>query len=143
MHVRSLCIHSGSSSKCLELEWNQWLVISVKLVPPNLLFLFFSLSLSLYPPKIRPVTDLLPMPLVVASDRQLTVLNKSVKGELHTLPAVDQILAQLTGAKLFTKLDANSANTSILSHHFTQMDEEIRERYRERERETTRFCSHK
>ena len=38
----------------------------------------------------------------------LTRLNESVKRERHPLPAVDQILAQLAGAKLFTKLDANS-----------------------------------
>ena len=38
----------------------------------------------------------------------LTKLNESVKRERHPLPAVDQILAQLAGAKVFTKLDANS-----------------------------------
>ena len=38
----------------------------------------------------------------------LTKLNESVKRERHPLPAVDQTLAQLAGAKLFTKLDANS-----------------------------------
>ena len=38
----------------------------------------------------------------------LTRLNQSVQRELHPLPAVDQILAQLAGAKIFTKLDANS-----------------------------------
>ena len=38
----------------------------------------------------------------------LTRLNMSVKRERHPLPAVDQILAQLAGAKLFSKLDANS-----------------------------------
>ena len=38
----------------------------------------------------------------------LTRLNQSVCRERHPLPAVDQILAQLAGAKLFTKLDANS-----------------------------------
>ena len=35
-------------------------------------------------------------------------LNQSVKRERHPLPAVDQTLAQLAGAKVFTKLDANS-----------------------------------
>ena len=38
----------------------------------------------------------------------LTNLNKSVKRERHPLPAVDQILAQLTGAQVFSTLDANS-----------------------------------
>ena len=38
----------------------------------------------------------------------LTRLNQSVCRERHTLPAVDQTLAQLEGAKVFTKLDANS-----------------------------------
>lgn len=38
----------------------------------------------------------------------LTKLNESVKRERHPLPAVDQILAQLAGAKFFTKLDTNS-----------------------------------
>ena len=38
----------------------------------------------------------------------LTRLNESVKRERHPLPAVDQTLAQLAGAKVFTKLDANS-----------------------------------
>jgi len=38
----------------------------------------------------------------------LTRLNQSVCRERHQMPAVDQTLAQLAGAKLFTKLDANS-----------------------------------
>ena len=38
----------------------------------------------------------------------LTRLNQSVKRERHPLPAVDQTLAQLAGARVFTKLDANS-----------------------------------
>lgn len=38
----------------------------------------------------------------------LTKLNESVQRERHPLPAVDQTLAQLAGAKVFTKLDANS-----------------------------------
>ena len=38
----------------------------------------------------------------------LTRLNESVKRERHPLPTVDQTLAQLAGAKVFTKLDANS-----------------------------------
>ena len=38
----------------------------------------------------------------------LTKLNKSVRRERHILPSVEQTLAQLKGAKTFTKLDANS-----------------------------------
>ena len=38
----------------------------------------------------------------------LTRLNQSVKRERHPLPAVDQTLAQLAGAKVFSKLNANS-----------------------------------
>ena len=38
----------------------------------------------------------------------LTQLNKCVQRERHQLPAVEQVLAQLTGAKVFSKLDANS-----------------------------------
>ena len=38
----------------------------------------------------------------------LTQLNKSVQQEHHQLPSVEQILAQLAGAKIFPKLDANS-----------------------------------
>ena len=38
----------------------------------------------------------------------LTRLNQSVKRERHPLPALDQTLAQLAGAKVFMKLDANS-----------------------------------
>ena len=38
----------------------------------------------------------------------LTKLNHSVCRERHPLPAVEQTLAQLAGAQVFTKLDANS-----------------------------------
>ena len=38
----------------------------------------------------------------------LTKLNESIQRERHPLPAVKQTLAQLAGAKLFSKLDANS-----------------------------------
>ena len=38
----------------------------------------------------------------------LTHLNQNVLREYHPLPNVDDTLAQLTGAKKFTKLDANS-----------------------------------
>ena len=35
-------------------------------------------------------------------------LNENVMREFHPLPAVDETLAQLTGARIFTKLDANA-----------------------------------
>jgi hypothetical protein len=38
----------------------------------------------------------------------LTNLNQSVQREWHPLPAIDQILAQLAGAKVFLTLDTNS-----------------------------------
>ena len=38
----------------------------------------------------------------------LKSLNESVLREVHPIPKVDETLAQLTGASLFTKLDANS-----------------------------------
>ena len=38
----------------------------------------------------------------------LSRLNESVRRELHPLPSVDQVLGQLKGAKVFSKLDANS-----------------------------------
>ena len=44
----------------------------------------------------------------------LTRLNESVKRECHPLPVVDQTLAQLAGANVFTKLDANSGFWQIL-----------------------------
>ena len=38
----------------------------------------------------------------------LKLLNTSVLRETHSLPRVDDTLAELTGAKVFSKLDANS-----------------------------------
>ena len=38
----------------------------------------------------------------------LKLLNKSVLRETHPIPKVDDTLAQLSGARLFSKLDANS-----------------------------------
>ena len=38
----------------------------------------------------------------------LTQLNKCVKRERHILPSVDHTLAQLSNAKIFSKIDANS-----------------------------------
>ncbi len=39
----------------------------------------------------------------------LQPLNENVVREIHPIPSVDEILAQLAGAKLFSKLDANSS----------------------------------
>ena len=39
---------------------------------------------------------------------ELTKLNESVCRERHLFPSVEKILAQLDGAKVFSKLDANS-----------------------------------
>ena len=39
----------------------------------------------------------------------LSRLNESVMHELHVLPSVDQVLAQLAGAQVFSKLDCYSA----------------------------------
>ena len=53
----------------------------------------------------------------------LKPLNKSVMWEVHPLPKVDETLAQLSGAKIFSKLDANSGFWQIPltqnSRHFT------------------------
>ena len=38
----------------------------------------------------------------------LKPLNTSVQREVHPLPTVDETLAQLSGATVFSKLDANS-----------------------------------
>ena len=38
----------------------------------------------------------------------LKALNKNVLREVHPIPKVDETLAQLAGAKIFSKLDANS-----------------------------------
>ena len=38
----------------------------------------------------------------------LKPLNENVQYEVHPLPTVDDTLAQLTGAKMFSSLDANS-----------------------------------
>ena len=47
----------------------------------------------------------------------LTKLNHSVCQERHPLPAVEQVLAQLSGAKVLTKLDANSGFWQIHLYH--------------------------
>ena len=43
----------------------------------------------------------------------LKPLNENVLREVHPLPKVDEILAQLSGAKVFSKLDANSGFRQI------------------------------
>ena len=43
----------------------------------------------------------------------LTKLNQSVKRERHLLPAVDQVLAQLAGAKVSSMLDGNSGISQL------------------------------
>ena len=43
----------------------------------------------------------------------LTPLNESVKRDLHLLPVVEHVLVQLAGAKVFSKLDANSGFCQI------------------------------
>ena len=53
----------------------------------------------------------------------LTNLNESILREFHPLPSVDHTLAQLSGASVFSKLDANSVyhlsqqNLPLLSLH--------------------------
>ena len=44
----------------------------------------------------------------------LKPLNESVLREVHPLPKVDDMLAQLAGAAVFSKLDANSGFWQIL-----------------------------
>ena len=60
----------------------------------------------------------------------LTKLNRSVCRERHILPSVEQILTQLKGAKIFSKLDANSgfwqiklsSRSALLTTFITPMD---------------------
>ena len=42
-----------------------------------------------------------------------TELNKCVKREFYPLPSVDHVLGQLSGAKYFSKIDANSGSHQI------------------------------
>ena len=42
----------------------------------------------------------------------LKPLDQSVLSEPHPILKVDEVLAQLTGARVFSKLDVNSGNTS-------------------------------
>jgi protein subunit release factor A len=38
----------------------------------------------------------------------MRLLNKAVKRERHITPTIDDIIVELTGAKVFSKLDLNS-----------------------------------
>lgn len=49
-----------------------------------------------------------------------TKLNESVKREHFPLPSSDQLLAQLDGAKIFSKLDCNSGFHQIMLHEDSQ-----------------------
>ena len=51
----------------------------------------------------------------------ITKLNKSVRRENFPLPTTDQLLAQLSGAKVYTKLDCN------IGFHPIPLDEESQE----------------
>ena len=46
----------------------------------------------------------------------LKPLNANVLRETHPLPAVDEVLAQLTGVAIFSKLDANSGSFPYQPH---------------------------
>ncbi len=48
------------------------------------------------------------------------VLNESVLHEVHPLPTVDETLAQMAGAAVFSKLDANCGFWQILLHENSQ-----------------------
>ena len=47
----------------------------------------------------------------------LKPLNQNVLCEVHPLPKVDETLAQLSGGKVFSKLDANSGFWQIPPHY--------------------------
>ena len=50
-----------------------------------------------------------PRPETVRICIDLTKLNEAVQRELYVMPSVDESLAKLAGAKIFTKLDANNS----------------------------------
>ena len=52
----------------------------------------------------------------------LTKLNESVRRENFPLPSTDQLLAQLSGAKVFSKLDCNSGFYQIPLHEVSGTD---------------------
>ena len=57
-------------------------------------------------------------PEKVRKGLDLKPLNKSALREVHPLPKVDETLAQLAGAKVFSKLDANSGfGRSLHGYH--------------------------
>ena len=51
----------------------------------------------------------------------LSQLNESVMREQHVLPSLDQVLAQLAGAHVFSKLDCNNAFLQIPSAPAAQL----------------------
>jgi hypothetical protein len=51
----------------------------------------------------------------------MTRLNNAVLREQYTLPVIDQLLARLTGAKVFSKLDCNSGFHQIPLSHESQL----------------------
>ena len=48
------------------------------------------------------------VPKIKSNGKVRICVNNSILRELHPLPAVDHVLAQMAGAKVFSKLDANS-----------------------------------
>lgn len=81
-------------------------------------------SLGIISPVTEPTDWCAPMVVVQKRSGQvricvdLTRLNLAVKRERHQLPSVEQVLRQMAGAKIFTKLDANSGFHQIpLSDH--------------------------
>ena len=75
---------------------------------------------------ISPVTEpspwclgmvVVPKPSGICMD--LKKLNECVQREFHPLPHVEEILAQLTGAQVFTKLDTNSGSHLPENHVYS------------------------
>ena len=57
------------------------------------------------------------MVVVPKASGKVVDLTKSVQRERHVLPSVEETLAQLGGAKIFSKLDANSATSPPMPLH--------------------------
>ena len=72
-------------------------------------------NMSVFPRVDKPTNWCTGMVVVPKSDGSvricvdLTKLNESILRENHPLPCVDQTLGQLTGAKIFSKIDSNSS----------------------------------
>ena len=75
----------------------------------------------------------------------LKPLNKSVMQEVHPLPKVDITLAQLTGTKLFTKLDTNSGFWQVRTtgKHIQTFDNVLNSLWTLLLQQTTTFRDHK